>query len=1091
MHPLLARWEANDLATLLRNRMAAPDGSVIGFYSRADTTVREQPQHTLLERSAVLAAWLAARGVRPGRPVLVVAPHPEVALTTMLACVLAGAAPALHSARPAFDDKERFRAGVRTAMDVLGPDAVVVVQARDGEPTMPVPPAPGTVLLDLDRIETTDRLALPGDPSGACHLQFTSGSTGRPKPVLVTHRNLLANIDALVGRIALGPEDVVVTWLPLYHDMGLVGQALLCLATGLDLHVLSPFDFLADPAAWLRTVSDTRGTMSATPTFGLDYVVRRVPDAAIAAMDLSSWSRVYCGAEPVSRASLERFHRKLEPAGFSVCSLKPTYGLAEATLAVTMPAVGDPPRWIGAAGHDLVRLGPVAVETGGLIGTGEQPAAGIGPVTNLGPAMDGLEVWIRDESGARVDDEDVCGEIMVRGASVTPGYLRPDGGIAPHGGDELATGDVGFLHDGELYVVERIKNIIIRNGENHSAQLLEETLADLTGLPLDQMVVVDSDLRPSHGAVTAVVEMERRGDPVELAARVRVGLERFELPLEELVVVRPGAIPRTTSGKKRHAEVRSLLAEGTLKVVDRFDLSESSTPEIVPGGRDDFIDLDEVDAGNRVLRIVAKLAAERGFRGEPEPGHRFAQDLHFDSLALYEAVMAVEAELSLDVTEEDVATLRTVGDLQQLVERRRHEKAAPARRGLTRTIDELQASMPQTLREVKAQRGRRLLIDGRWVVDFASCNYLGLDLHPEVIAAVPPMLAEFGVHPGWTRAVASPAPYGRLERALADTIGVADTVVFPTVTLAHMGILPKLAGPAGTILVDQAAHHSIQEACDLARARGTTVRTFPHGDLEALGAMLRSDTGRNRVIAVDGVYSMAGTTVDLAGLQEVARRYEATIYVDDAHGFGVLGEQPSPALPYGLNGNGVVRHLGLDYERTIYVAGMSKAYSSMCAFVSANSPSERRLAETASTMIFGGPVPVASLASALAGLRINALEGDLMRMRLWQLTSTLVDGIRELGFHVDSASGFPIVNVILGPVDLVRRAAEILWDHEVLLTPAVFPATPLDRGGVRFTVTAANTEGEVGQVLDGMRAVREAIGVGRLPERDGAGRTRA
>lgn len=1089
MHPLVVQWSSLEVTTLLRRRAAtAGPEARIGFSDRAGGGMREQRQERFLAGALRLGGRLRAAGIRPGDPLLVATATPEHALRLFVAGLAAGATPMLLPVRPAFDDEARTAALLGHAFAAAGPRSVFVAPQRaDGRP-LPAPPGARVCTLDLDAVDHADdgdpgHIPSPGD---ICHLQLTSGSTSAPRAVAVTHANVLANCNGLAKRIELDHEDVIVTWLPLYHDMGLVGQALLSLVTGLDLHVLSPFDFLADPARWLRVVAEKRGTMSATPTFGLDHVVRRVADDKVAGLDLSCWRRVYVGAEPVGRTSLARFWHKLEPTGFDPRALTPTYGLAEATLAVTMPHLGHDRRWIELEGSALALPG-TAVD--GALRTGlTEPAAGL-TAMSVGPALEGVEVWLRGEDGNRIDADGICGEIMVRAASVAAGYLGPDGTPEPFPGGVLATGDVGFLRDHDLYVVERLKNIIIRNGENHSAQLLEEILAEVTAIPVDRVAVIDSDLRPGEGRVTAVVELERRAVPVELEAQVWSALDRFPLALEELVVVRPGALPRTTSGKKRHAEIRAMLAEARLKIVDRFALgAAAAVDDLGSEAGEPVVDLDVVDAVHRTEKVLARIAVQRGIDVALVPEHRLVQDLHFDSLALFEAAMTIEAECGVEIAEDDLAALRSVGDVTGLVIRRIEERRRPGgagadRRGLTQTVLDIQTSMPQVFREVKAQEGRRVLIDGRWVVDFASCNYLGLDLHPEVIAAVPEMIAEFGVHPSWTRAVASPAPYGLLEQLLADTVGTADTVVFPTVTLTHLGLLPPMAGPSGTIFLDQAAHHSIQEACDLARARGTTVRSFPHGDLDALGRLLAADRGRRRVIAVDGVYSMSGTTVDLAGLQDLARRHDAVVYVDDAHGFGVLGERPGPSLPYGCNGNGVVRHLGLDYERTVYVAGLSKAYSSMAAFVSVNSVEERRMAETASTMIFGGPVPVASLASAIAGLRVNEREGDLLRMRLWRLTRQLLDGIAELGFHLDNATGFPIVNVILGPVDIVRTAAEILWAHGILLTPAVFPATPLDRGGVRFTVTAANTEDEIGQLLDGLKAVREAVGVGRLPVR--------
>ncbi len=478
------------------------------------------------------------------------------------------------------------------------------------------------------------------------------------------------------------------------------------------------------------------------------------------------------------------------------------------------------------------------------------------------------------------------------------------------------------------------------------------------------------------------------------------------------------------------------------------------------------------DIARTVLEVVAEHARVRGYDGPILGGSQFTYDLDFDSLALLELFLAVEVRLDISVPEEALRGVRTVDDLTALVA----AGGAGAGNGVGSALEALGRSIPQTYRTVRGQRGRDVVIDGRRVLDMASCNYLGLDLHPDVVAAVQPMIERWGVHPSWTRAVASPEPYRALEKGLAELLGVPSTVVFPTVTLVHIGVLPKLAGPRGGIVIDADAHHSLHEAAALAKGRGTAVAIARHGDLEDVETQLVAQADRSaRVIVVDGVYSMSGNAVDLAPLVELADRHDAIVYVDDAHGFGVLGEEPGPGAPYGRRGNGVVRYRGLDYRRIVYVGGMSKAYSSLAAFVTCSDEQERQQLEAASTMVFSGPIPVASLATALAGLEVNIWEGDDLRDRLWSLTQRLLHGVRDLGLEVDNESGFPIVNVVLGSTEVATEACRVLWDHGVLLTPAVFPAAPLDRGGVRLTPTAANTEEQVDRTLAGLREVRDTL----------------
>jgi 7-keto-8-aminopelargonate synthetase-like enzyme len=370
------------------------------------------------------------------------------------------------------------------------------------------------------------------------------------------------------------------------------------------------------------------------------------------------------------------------------------------------------------------------------------------------------------------------------------------------------------------------------------------------------------------------------------------------------------------------------------------------------------------------------------------------------------------------------------------------------------------------------------LIGGRWRCDFASCNYLGFDLEPEIMSEIGPAVARWGAHPSWTRAVASPALYGELEHELAQMVGVPDTLVFPSISLLHLGVLPVLADSDGVILTDASAHHSIAEACMRAQADGTEWVEFRHSNLADLESKLaKYDRTRTKIIATDGVYSMGSPNPPLPEYARLAGKYNATVYVDDAHGFGVVGAAPDEDLPYGYGGVGIVRHMGLDYERDriIYVAGLSKAFSSYAAFVTCWDEKMKMMLQTSGPYVFSGPTAVACLATALAGLRLNQLDGDVRRRHIHRLTRRLVREAVSIGFEVDNDSEFPIVGVVIGGWQEMVAACRILWDHDILITPATFPAVPATRNLVRFSITSANTEEEMDQAIQALGAVWEAL----------------
>jgi 7-keto-8-aminopelargonate synthetase-like enzyme len=488
--------------------------------------------------------------------------------------------------------------------------------------------------------------------------------------------------------------------------------------------------------------------------------------------------------------------------------------------------------------------------------------------------------------------------------------------------------------------------------------------------------------------------------------------------------------------------------------------------------------------------ILKELLAVLG----QDAGHQIPPDqpwagLGLDSLMMVDLKNRLESMMRVSLPVErlarDVRTRAVAAFLhQKLEDAAPASDAAPAPAVEEKTdalvgeddIEQLMSEIPQVFVIAEKQEGRRILAGGRWRLDFASCNYLGLDLHPEVMAAIPPAIAEWGTHPSWTRAVASPRLYDELERELAAFVGAPHALVFPSISLLHIGVLPMLAGDSGIILKDAEAHHSIHEGCLRAQANGAEWQTFSHSDVAELERRLaKLRPGRTKIIATDGVYSMGSSHPPLAEYASLAKKYNATLYVDDAHGFGVIGERPDEASPYGYRGNGMVRHLGLDYvnDRIVFVAGMSKAFSSYAAFVTCFDEKMKWNLQAAGPFVFSGPTCVASLASALAGLRVNAREGDALRRRVYDLTRRFVDAVRGMGFEVDNGGMFPIVGVVIGDYDALASACRLLWEHDILITPAMFPAVPKDRSLVRVSITAANTQEEVERAIAAFAAVRQ------------------
>jgi len=396
-------------------------------------------------------------------------------------------------------------------------------------------------------------------------LQYTSGSTGEPKGVVLTHANLLANLRAMWRASGVGPRDTFVSWLPLYHDMGLIGACLGSLVVGFRLVLMSPLAFLARPQRWLEAISQHRGTLSAAPNFAYELCLAKVVDADVERLDLSSWRLAFNGAEPVSPETLERFAAHFACCGFRREALTPVYGLAESSVGLAFPPLGRGP-WIEPVDRAALRRDAIA-----------RPARADDPaplrLVSCGLPLPGHEIRIVD-AGSRELPERHQGRVQFRGPSSTRGYLaNPQADAKLFDGEWLNTGDLGFMLDGELFLTGREKDIIIRAGFNIHPQELETAVAALSGVRRGSVAVFPAT-DPRHVTERLVVLAEtREADP---ARRERLAHEITALsatllgaPADDVVLAPPHTVLKTSSGKIRRSACRELYEQGRLGTTRR------------------------------------------------------------------------------------------------------------------------------------------------------------------------------------------------------------------------------------------------------------------------------------------------------------------------------------------------------------------------------------------------------------------------------------------------------------------------------------------------------------------------------------------
>lgn len=548
VHALLANAER---AATGPSTIFVPERS--GDGSGGETAWRHDDLATAAGRSA---AALAAAGVTPGDRVMLCLPTSPEFVTAFFGALLLGAVPTAVATPGGFGSADIFRDKFTRLLAYLEPAAVVATPSVLAGGALPdaVAAIDGNVLHAVacapDAPTLAPRLPEPGD---LAFIQATSGSTGTPKGVQVTHANLATNCEQIAGVATMGRGDTWVGWLPLHHDMGLIGGFLTPVFRGFDAVLMPPSRFLRSPGDWLRAVSRYRGTFTAAPNFAYGYAAARVTDAELDGVDLSSWRFLFCGAEPIHPPTVQRFVDRFAAWGLPKDALVPCYGMAEASLAVTVNRPHAPIAYDSISRRALTGNG-VALDI-------PQDDPDAMHIVDCGAPLPGTEVRIVAEDGA-ICGADVVGRIQFRGPSMTIGYFRLPAETAAATSDGWwDTGDIGYLRDGRLRITGRHKDLIIIRGANYLPTDFELAAQEVAGVRLGGVAAVGhADTQGLSEELHLIVESGAdvdEHDALRRAVRVAVSKRTGVLPAG-VRVVPPRSIPKTTSGKVQRAEARRL-----------------------------------------------------------------------------------------------------------------------------------------------------------------------------------------------------------------------------------------------------------------------------------------------------------------------------------------------------------------------------------------------------------------------------------------------------------------------------------------------------------------------------------------------------
>lgn len=1053
------------------------------------------------ERARAIGAKLTAMNMRGQRALLLYQSGLEF-IEAFFGCHYAGVIPV-----PAFPPRRNRNMG---RIDAISRDAQAALALTSQDVLERIDRATLTDSPSLQRATwlATDTVSseLAGDwvhprltPQDIALIQYTSGSTGTPKGVVLTQFNVMANCKMITEAFQVSTDARAVSWLPLYHDMGLIGGIINPMFLGCSVTLMSPLAMLTKPIRWLRAVSNYQASVTGGPNFAYSLCVERITDDMCEGLDLSSLTLTFNGAEPVRADVMERFSRKFGPYGFQSTAQCPCYGMAETTLLVTAADPHKEPLIIDFVAADLEQYRV------------RQPATDESVpkrrLVGCGRTVGDEEVIIVDHETCTLASPDSIGEIWISSPSVGQGYWKKPQETAevfqatlvddPNQTQFLRTGDLGFFYQGELFVSGRLKDMIIVHGVNRYPQDIEATVEQCSEHLKPAGAAAFAFEREDKELLAVVCEVERKHDvdwdAVIQSVRSAVTAEH-ELPPDAVILVRSSSIPKTSSGKIQRAACRKYFEDGSLLVVAQWyawQPNEEATAassghhaQATATEADADVDLDVAEIVMQTVRGVAKERAKA-----LQLDTNIVVDLGLDSLERMSIASQLEEIYGGSFPNEILQEIETIREIALAITT--HIGSQPLEQPVSTTAtvtkprrfnssDELPASfykieeMPEFLR---FERTRSLMlstgarnpffsvhdgvisdttkIDDRELISFASYNYLGLSGHPAVSSTAKSAIDRFGTSVSASRLVSGEKTiHKELEAEICDFFGFEDVITFPGGHATNETVLGHLVSAGDLVLHDSLAHNSLIQGAELSGARR---RAFEHNQWQQLDEILseiRTDY-RRVIVVIEGLYSMDGDYPNLAKFVEAKNRHRCWLYVDEAHSFGTLGK----------SGRGVAELYNVRRDEVEFWMGtLSKSFASCGGFVGASRALVQYLRYTTPGYVFAAGMPPANAGAALGALRQLQIEPHRVA-KLLENSRLFLRLARAAGIDTGMSHDSPIIPVIVGDSIKALRISEYLFHAGINAQPILYPAVEEARARVRFFITAAHSEEQIRQTI--------------------------
>ncbi|MDM4017628.1 aminotransferase class I/II-fold pyridoxal phosphate-dependent enzyme [Roseiconus lacunae] len=1076
-----------------------------------------------------LAGHLQSRcRIRPGDRVLLLYPPGLDFIVGFFACHAAGAV-----AVPAFPPRRNRKASrIRSIVVDAGAKWALTtnLQAEQIGGNDRPDDLMGVQILGTDdpacrNLDAYRRPTIDGDTLAV--LQYTSGSTGSPKGVMLTQRNLLANAELIWHAFEPRAKSIGISWLPTYHDMGLVGGILVPLFIGCNNVLLSPMTFLQRPSRWLRAISKYGGTITGGPNFAYQLCVDKISESEMEGLDLSSLQIAFNGAEPIRAATLDAFRRKFEPYGFDPAASLPCYGMAETTLIVTGGPTNPRPILESFDRSELDHKRVVPLKDGD---------AAARKLVGCGEVLPSETVLIVDPETRDVLAPDEIGEIWVSSPSVGAGYYgrkeateRTFHAMTSAGeGPYLRTGDLGFLYNGQLYVSGRLKDMIVVRGVNRYPQDIEETVeraSDVVQAGAVAAFAMDQDGREQLAIVAEVARLRDIDWDSQIQAIRRAVTDEHELPPDAVFLVRNSSVPKTSSGKiQRHACLHAV-RDNELKLIAKWVRWEESSGgsfasadarPMMQAASASASSVSEADVNPLIVQAiqyhVRSVAGERA--KQLTLGTNIVLDLGLDSLERLEIARNLERTFGGRFPEQVLDEIETIGETAIAISRylpagadaraeamlagnvsgNHQQNSAPATapvasptiavepesrvedfaeyRRLKATMEQMKMTgVPNPYFTVHdGIASDTTVVDGTKLISFATYNYLGLSGHPAVSAAAADAVKKYGTSVSASRLVSGEKPIHRqLEQTIADFVGVDNSILMVGGHATNETTIGHLVGEDDLILHDSLSHNSIVQGALLSGARR---RPFPHNDFKALDRTLQEVRSQYRrvLIIIEGVYSMDGDFSNLPEFIAVKKRHNAMLMVDEAHSFGTMGQ----------TGHGMAEFWNCDARDVdIWMGTLSKSAASCGGYIAGSHALVEYLRYTAPGFVFSVGMPPAQVAAALEALKTLEKEPERVE-RLRHNSELFLKLCQDAGLDTGVSEKTPVVPVITGNSLVALRLSNRLKGDGINVQPILYPAVDESAARLRFFITSEHTDEQIRLTVE--RTAKHLADLGYAPQ---------